>query len=337
MSSNRSFQVTYESLGFALFVATAGALVYRYQKRQELLTSTYAAGGAPPTSYADMVKRPASSDGLSLNSSPRGMHGLSAKLRGSHESLVSKVKRDKAKTFMEQQLEHIEELKHTKKDEQTKLAKGRLMEGAAIREIRIHDIATLRDSFPSVDCENKANNNMKYHKILDKDDYVLRDIVRKDDKGKGNKTTCEAFLRAGPRSLAHFQPNTVRAAIVTCGGLCPGLNNVVRELVHALHFLYGAEQVIGIRGGYHGFSADSGACFTPIDLTVESVDGIHHEGGTLLGSSRGGFDIDVIVRFLQENKIDQLYVIGGDGTHRGANTISDLHRTQAKRVSRGHP
>ena len=81
-TSNRSFQVTYESLGFALFVATAGALVYRYQKRQELLTSTYAAGGAPPTSYADMVKRPASSDGLSLNSSPRGMHGLSAKLRG---------------------------------------------------------------------------------------------------------------------------------------------------------------------------------------------------------------------------------------------------------------
>jgi len=113
----------------------------------------------------------------------------------------------------------------------------------------------------------------------------------------------------------------VRAAIVTCGGLCPGLNNVIRELVHSLFYLYHVEAVVGIRGGFNGFLGKEG--FEPVELTLESVADIHHSGGTILASSRGGFDCDRIISFLLDNRINQLYVIGGDGTHRGANKIAE--------------
>ena len=82
-----------------------------------------------------------------------------------------------------------------------------------------------------------------YNKILGKEDFSIHDIVRKY-KGHG---ASDAFLRAGPRYDLHFDPTKVRAAIVTCGGLCPGLNNVIRELTHALYHLYNAETVFGIR------------------------------------------------------------------------------------------
>lgn len=82
-----------------------------------------------------------------------------------------------------------------------------------------------------------------YNKILGKEDFIIHDIVRKY-KGHG---ASDAFLRAGPRYDLHFDPTKVRAAIVTCGGLCPGLNNVIRELTHALYHLYNAETVFGIR------------------------------------------------------------------------------------------
>lgn len=81
-----------------------------------------------------------------------------------------------------------------------------------------------------------------YNKILGKEDFIINDIVRKY-KGHGSS---DAFLRAGPRYDLHFEPTKVRAAIVTCGGLCPGLNNVIRELVNALFKLYNAEAILGI-------------------------------------------------------------------------------------------
>ena len=109
---------------------------------------------------------------------------------------------------------------------------------------------------------------------------------------------------------------------MTCGGLCPGLNNVIREIVKTLKQLYGINgKVYGIQGGYRGFSDH--VQYPPIELTPELVQNIHHEGGTVLGSSRGGFDIEKILGFLRERKINQLYVIGGDGTHRGAFKIHE--------------
>ena len=132
-----------------------------------------------------------------------------------------------------------------------------------------------------------------------------------------------SLQRAGPRKLLHFDPKDVNAAIVTCGGLCPGLNNVVREITKTLVQIYGIKgNVYGIQGGYRGFY-DPSPHLQPLILTPSVVENIHHEGGTVLGSSRGGFDLQKIIDFLEAKKISQLYVIGGDGTHRGAFTIHE--------------
>ncbi len=96
-------------------------------------------------------------------------------------------------------------------------------------------------------------------------------VVRKPD----GSTVSKAFIRAGPREKLHFNPDEVNAAIVTCGGLCPGLNNVVRELTNTLINLYGADTVYGIRGGYKGFYDPE---YSPIQLDPDVVSTIHHEG-----------------------------------------------------------
>jgi hypothetical protein len=114
----------------------------------------------------------------------------------------------------------------------------RLMEGNGINKIYLHDINSLRETFPSVGVSN--NISATYNKVMGEEDYILSDIVRKQRLADNRKS--EAFVRAGPRSTTHFDPTKVRAAIVTCGGLCPGLNNVVRELVHSLCFLYGVHE-----------------------------------------------------------------------------------------------
>lgn len=98
--------------------------------------------------------------------------------------------------------------------------------------IKLYDILDLRDNFPSADILN--NCGPSYNKIISGEDFVINDIVRKSN----SVGEAEAFVRAGPRSFTHFDPAHVRAAIVTCGGLCPGLNNVNRELVHSLKYLY---------------------------------------------------------------------------------------------------
>ena len=114
----------------------------------------------------------------------------------------------------------------------------------SISQIRLHDINTLRGKFPSSGLSNEVSSSAaSYNKIIGEEDCIINDIVRKH---KGDGCT-DAFVRAGPRSTTHFNPKKVRAAIVTCGGLCPGLNSVIRELVHALVFLYDAESVLGIR------------------------------------------------------------------------------------------
>ena len=160
--------------------------------------------------------------------------------------------------------------------------------------------------------------DLQYSNLMTDNDIVLADCVRRPNM----KPVSRAFVRAGPRETLHFDPPMVNAAIVTCGGLCPGLNNVVRELTHALYYLYGVNSVWGCRGGFNGFDVDTdNEDYQPVYLTPEKVEDIHHEGGTVLRSSRGGFDIDKILNFLSKKNIQQLYVIGGDGTHRGAYAI----------------
>jgi 6-phosphofructokinase 1 len=128
-----------------------------------------------------------------------------------------------------------------------------------------------------------------------------------------------AFELAGPRNRVFFDCARARAAIVTCGGLCPGLNNVIRGLVLELWFGYGVKRITGFRYGYEGMIARGR---TPEPLTPETVSRIHHQGGTILGSSRGSQDPQRLVDSLEALGIDVLFVIGGDGTIRGAMQIA---------------
>jgi 6-phosphofructokinase 1 len=137
------------------------------------------------------------------------------------------------------------------------------------------------------------------------------------------------FELAGPRAKLFFDPKVTRAAIVTCGGLCPGLNNVIRSLFLELHYGYGVAEVLGFRGGYGGLDPDCGV--EPVKITPQFIDGIHQKGGSILGTSRGPVDTRRAVDNLIARRVDILFTIGGDGTQRGAN---DLYQEARKR---GHP
>jgi len=127
------------------------------------------------------------------------------------------------------------------------------------------------------------------------------------------------FELAGPRAKLFFDPAKTRAGIVTCGGLCPGLNDVIRSLYLELHHGYGVKEVLGFRGGYQGLDPARGA--EPIVLTPEVVDTIHTAGGTLLGTSRGPVDVERAVDNLIRREVNILFTIGGDGTQRGGSAL----------------
>ena len=130
-----------------------------------------------------------------------------------------------------------------------------------------------------------------------------------------------SFELAGPRKHIFFDPSKLKCALVTCGGLCPGLNDIIRSIVLELHYGYGVRNIFGIRYGLQGFIASYG--HNLIDLTCEFVVNIHDRGGTVLGSSRGPQDNDDIVDSLERMNIGLLFMIGGDGTLTAASRITD--------------
>lgn len=129
------------------------------------------------------------------------------------------------------------------------------------------------------------------------------------------------FERAGPRALVHFDPATVRAGIVTCGGLCPGLNNIIRFVTNQLTHGYGVRSVVGFRYGYAGLNPAFG--HAQMELTSRSVEDLSRFGGTALGSSRGPQDAKIVVDYLESLGVNMLFCVGGDGTQRGAMRIHD--------------
>ena len=152
------------------------------------------------------------------------------------------------------------------------------------------------------------------------DDHILyhsslRDIevLIKSDK----QPSC--FEVAGPRKKIYFDPSKLKCGIVTCGGLCPGLNDVIRAIVMGLFYHYGVQSVFGFRYGYEGLTYRYG--HAPLELTPEVVNDIHQKGGTILGSSRGPQDISEMVDTLERMNVGILFTIGGDGTLRGAQAI----------------
>lgn len=152
----------------------------------------------------------------------------------------------------------------------------------------------------------------------------------------GRDVSTPSYEEAGPREKIYFDPPKTTVGIVTCGGLCPGLNDIIRGIVMRCHHQYGVSRTYGFRYGYEGLVQRYG--HTPLLLRPNSVEQAHHFGGTLLGSSRGQQDIGEMVDTLEDMKVDILFVIGGDGTLRGANEIvKEIERRGLKKAVVGIP
>ena len=147
------------------------------------------------------------------------------------------------------------------------------------------------------------------------------------DKG----ITVPSLEAAGPRETIFHDPAWTRAGVVTCGGLCPGLNNVIKGLVQVLWFDYGVRNIFGIPYGYRGLNPSYG--YSPITLNPDVVDSIQEDGGTILGSSRGMQDPSVMVDTLMRLNINVLFCIGGDGTLRGAHAIAEEVKKRKQPIS----
>jgi 6-phosphofructokinase 1 len=159
--------------------------------------------------------------------------------------------------------------------------------------------------------------------------HTISDDVRIPERIEIGSEPGLHFELAGPREKLLFDGKKTCAGIVTCGGLCPGLNNVIRSLFLELHYGYDVAEVLGFRGGYSGLDPKCG--LEPIKITPNFVDAIHQHGGTVLGTSRGPVDICRAVDNLIARNVNILFAVGGDGTQRGAH---DLYQQARKR---GYP
>ena len=139
------------------------------------------------------------------------------------------------------------------------------------------------------------------------------------------------FEMAGPREKIYFDPSKLKCGIVTCGGICPGLNDVIRAIVLALYHSYGVKHVFGFRYGYEGLTYRHG--HEPMELTPDRINDIHLKGGTILGSSRGPQDVPEMVDTLERMNVGMLFTIGGDGTLRGAGSISEEIERRGLKIS----
>jgi 6-phosphofructokinase 1 len=144
------------------------------------------------------------------------------------------------------------------------------------------------------------------------------------------------FEQAGPRNQLFFDPNllsngTITCGIVTCGGLCPGINDVIRSIVLTLHHAYKVKIIYGFRYGYAGLVSQNG--LEPLELNPGVVSDIHFDGGTFLGSSRGPQDLGLMIDTLKQLKVGILFTIGGDGTLRGASALAQEITKQGLPIS----
>ncbi|MEW6364784.1 MAG: ATP-dependent 6-phosphofructokinase [Acidobacteriota bacterium] len=178
---------------------------------------------------------------------------------------------------------------------------------------------------------------MKGVRFVDDARRVLyHDDIREIRKCEADSKEPPAMEVAGPRERIYFDPSKLKCGIVTCGGLCPGLNDVIRAIVLSLHHHYGVRTVFGFRFGYEGLAPKCG--HTPLELTPQSVRRIHETGGTILGSSRGPQDVAEMVDTLERMNVGMLFTVGGDGTLRGAQAIvEEIERRHLKIAVVGIP
>ena len=160
--------------------------------------------------------------------------------------------------------------------------------------------------------------------VISRDSAYLKTVFKQHG-------TVPSFEKAGPRAKIFHDPAWCRAAIVTCGGLCPGLNDVIKGIVETLWFDYGVKHIFGVKYGFEGFIPAYG--HEPLPLDPDIVDDIHQLGGTILGSSRGEKDTVQIVNTLSRLNINLLFCIGGDGTLRAARDIAAETRLRKLPIS----
>ncbi|MBI9106514.1 MAG: ATP-dependent 6-phosphofructokinase [Spirochaetales bacterium] len=162
-------------------------------------------------------------------------------------------------------------------------------------------------------------------------EFILYDVEVENGEVLPECDSSFCLQKSGPRDKIYFNPGHVHAGIVTCGGLCPGLNNVIRSIVRTLWYQYSVKRITGIRNGYRGFLS---AYNLPImELNPDVVDDIHNMGGTILGSSRGGADISEVVDAIERLNMNMLFTIGGDGTTKGAIAIAEEIEKRNLKVS----
>jgi 6-phosphofructokinase 1 len=162
------------------------------------------------------------------------------------------------------------------------------------------------------------------HPVGATDRVLLEDQKSSLAERAAHGSEAPSFELAGPRDRIFFEPETLRVGIVTCGGLCPGINNVIRGLVLELRHAYGVRDIYGFRYGFEGLTRRGQP---PVRLGPEAVADIHQQGGTMLGTSRGGQDPTEMVETLVALGIRALFVVGGDGTLRGAmKLVAEIER-----------
>ena len=158
-------------------------------------------------------------------------------------------------------------------------------------------------------------------------DVNLNNLIQKVKEGR----ELISFEVAGPREKLYFDPSKLRCGLVTCGGLCPGLNDIIRAIVLELFYGYGVQNIFGIKYGLQGFIPKYRHDI--IDLKPETVANIHEMGGSILGSSRGPQSIDEIVDSLERLNIGILFMIGGDGTLMAATKIAEVITERGLKIS----
>lgn len=170
---------------------------------------------------------------------------------------------------------------------------------------------------------SKSHGDMVANYVYD-DEFVRYNVDVFNEESKDDEECYKKNLieKAGPREHIYFNPKHVNAGICTCGGLCPGLNDVIRAIVRCLWNRYGVRRIRGIRFGFKGFFSEQG--FDTIDLNPDIVDDIHKTGGSFLGTSRGGGDrVTEIVDAIEALNMNMVFILGGDGTQRGSLDIAN--------------
>ncbi len=182
-------------------------------------------------------------------------------------------------------------------------------------DFAIATLGTARITSPMAEMLESRRTTEHY---VNEGDRILYDDTLNGVNSRGGEPP--SMEPGGPRTKIFFDPSKTRVAIVTCGGLCPGLNDVIAGLVRTLTYHYQVKRIVGIRNGYQGFVAAYG--YDVVDLTPESVRDITTDGGTVLGTSRGPQDTEEIVDCLERLHVNILLVVGGDGSMRAAMKIA---------------